>query len=64
MSRAIIEVKPENIAKFESMLKDLEFECIGEVGGDTIKINNISMSLEQLQDNHFNTFKRVVEQDI
>jgi len=64
MSRAIIEVKPENVAKFESMLKDLEFECIGEVGGDTIKINNISMSLEQLQDNHFNTFKRVVEQDI
>ncbi len=64
MSRAIIEVKPENAETFESMLGNLSCEKIGVVGGETIKINNVSLSMEQLQDNYFNTFKRVVEQDL
>jgi phosphoribosylformylglycinamidine synthase len=64
MSRAIIEVKPENAEAFEAMLNDLECEKIGVVGGDTIKINNVSMSMEKLKDNYFNTFKQVVEQDL
>ena len=64
MSRAIIEVKPENAEVFESMLGNLPCEKIGVVGGETIKINNVSLSMEQLQDNYFNTFKRVVEQDL
>jgi len=64
MSRAIIEVKPENCAAFEAMLGDLACEKIGTVGGNSIKCNDISMSMEQLKDNYFNTFKRVVEKDL
>ena len=65
MSRAIIEVKPENCAAFEAMLDEsMAVEKIGTVGGDSIKVNDVEMSLEQLQDNYFNTFKRVVERDV
>jgi len=64
MSRAIIEVKPENAEAFEAMLGNLTCEKIGVVGGDKIKINNVSMSMERLKDNYFNTFKRVIEQDL
>jgi phosphoribosylformylglycinamidine synthase len=64
MSRAIIEVKPENCAAFEATLGELKCEQIGTVGGNAIKINDVSMSMEQLQDNYFNTFQRVIERDI
>ncbi|MCX6052372.1 MAG: phosphoribosylformylglycinamidine synthase subunit PurL [Campylobacterales bacterium] len=64
MSRAIIEVKPENCAAFEAMLDGLACENIGTVGGNKIKINDVVMSMESLQDNYFNTFKRVIERDI
>ena len=64
MSRAIIEVKPENAAAFEASLNGLSCEKIGTVGGDKITVNDVTMSLEELQDNYFNTFKRVVERDI
>jgi phosphoribosylformylglycinamidine synthase len=64
MSRAIIEVKPENCEAFEAMLGDLAYEKIGTVGGEYIKVNDIEMSIEQLQDNYFNTFSKVIEQDI
>ena len=64
MSRAIISVKPENVEAFEAMLGDLACEQIGVVGGDSIKINNVSMSMQELQDNYYNTFKRVIEQDL
>ena len=46
------------------MLGDLVCEKIGNIGGNTIKVNDISMSIEQLQDNYYNTFKRVIERDI
>ena len=39
-------------------------EKIGTVGGDSIKVNDVTMSMTQLQDNYFNTFKRVIERDI
>ncbi|MFK5937638.1 MAG: phosphoribosylformylglycinamidine synthase subunit PurL [Sulfurimonas sp.] len=65
MSRAIIEVKPENCAAFEAMLDEsMAVEKIGTVGGDNIKVNDIVMSLNDLKDNYFNTFKRVIERDI
>jgi len=65
MSRAIIEVKPENCAAFEAMLDEsMAVEKIGIVGGDSIKVNDVTMSLAQLQDNYFNTFKKVIERDI
>ncbi|MDF1884487.1 phosphoribosylformylglycinamidine synthase subunit PurL [Sulfurimonas sp. SAG-AH-194-C21] len=65
MSRAIIEVKPENCAAFEAMLDEsMAVEKIGTVGGDSIKVNDIELSMDKLQDNYFNTFKRVIERDI
>ncbi|MBT7349826.1 phosphoribosylformylglycinamidine synthase subunit PurL, partial [candidate division WWE3 bacterium] len=64
-SRAIIEIKPENCATFEAMLDEsMAVEKIGTVGGDSIKVNDIEMSMEVLNDNYFNTFKRVIERDI
>ena len=64
MARAIIEVAPENAAAFEAMVGDLACEKIGTVGGDAVRINDVTMSLTTLDDLYFNTFKRVVEQDI
>ena len=65
MSRAIVEVKQANSADFETMSGGLMFcQKIGTVGGDKIKINNVEMSMDELKDNYFNTFKRVIERDI
>jgi len=65
MSRAIIEVKPENCAAFEAMLDEsMAVEKIGTVGGDSIKVNDVLMSMDVLKDNYFNTFKNVIERDI
>jgi len=65
MSRAIIEVKPENQEAFEAMLDEsMACEKIGTVGGDSIKVNDVTMSMDVLKDNYFNTFKRVIERDI
>jgi phosphoribosylformylglycinamidine synthase subunit PurL len=63
-SRAIVSVKPENAAAFEAELNGLTCEKIGTVGGESIKINDVTMSMEQLKDNYFNTFKRVIERDL
>lgn len=65
MSRAIVEVRQEDSASFESLSGGLMFcQKIGTVGGDKIKINNVEMSMGELQDNYFNTFKRVIERDL
>jgi len=63
-SRAIIEVKPENCAAFEATLNGLTCEKIGTVGGDFIKVNDVRLSMDELKDSYFNTFKRVIERDI
>ena len=65
MSRAIIEVKPENCEAFEAMLDEsMAVEKIGTVGGEKIRVNDVTLSMEILKDNYFNTFKSVVERDI
>ncbi len=64
MSRAIIEVKPQNCEAFEATLGTLQCEKIGTVGGESIKINDVAMSLQRLHENYFNTFKRVIERDL
>ncbi len=64
-SRAIVEVEPQNQAAFEEFAsKYLPFELIGTVGGDEIKINDVTMSMEQLKENYFTTFAKVIEQDL
>ena len=65
MARAIIEVKPENCEAFEAMLDEsMTVEKIGTVSGDAIKVNDVTMDMDTLKDNYFNTFKRVIERDI
>lgn len=65
MSRAILEVKPENCEAFEAMLDEsMSIEKIGTVGGDSVRINDVNMSIEKLQENYFTTFAKIVEQDL
>ncbi|WP_294961016.1 phosphoribosylformylglycinamidine synthase subunit PurL [Sulfurimonas sp.] len=65
MSRAIIEVRPENQEAFEAMLDEsMACEKIGTIGGDIIKVNDVTMSMDELKDNYFNTFKKVIERDL
>jgi phosphoribosylformylglycinamidine synthase subunit PurL len=65
MSRAIIEVKPENQEAFEATLEEsMACEKIGTVGGNSIRVNDVTMSMDELQDNYFNTFKKVIERDL
>ncbi len=65
MSRAIIEVKPENCAAFEAMVDAvLGFEKIGVVGGENFRINNVTMRMQTLQEKYFNSFKETIQRDI
>ncbi|CAA6798469.1 MAG: Phosphoribosylformylglycinamidine synthase, synthetase subunit (EC, partial [uncultured Sulfurovum sp.] len=66
-SRAILEISSkENLDKVLEMAKELGLstDIIGKVGGDTLKINDIEMNVEKLQEIYFSSFKNVVEQDI
>ncbi|MBV5320651.1 MAG: phosphoribosylformylglycinamidine synthase subunit PurL [Sulfuricurvum sp.] len=64
MSRAIIEVAPENCAAFEAMAGLLPCVKIGTVGGDTFTLNDVSMRLPEMQNIYYNTFKKVIEGDL
>jgi len=66
-SRAILEVNSkDNLEAVISMAKEIgiKADIIGKVGGDIVKINNVEMNINELTDVYFNSFKRVVEQDI
>ncbi|NOQ31303.1 MAG: phosphoribosylformylglycinamidine synthase subunit PurL [Helicobacteraceae bacterium] len=63
-SRAIIEVKSENEAEFTSMLNALACEKIGTTTPKDFSLNDVTMSTEKMDDIYFNTFKKVIEQDI
>ncbi len=66
LSRAVVEVKEENIEAFTSLAASNGIACtkIGTVGGDTISINDVTISLENAKDIYFNKFKKVIEQDL
>ena len=64
MSRAIIEVVPENCKAFEAMVGSLGCVKIGTVGGDTFTLNDVSMRLPEMQNIYYNTFKKVIEGDL
>jgi len=66
-SRAILEVNSkENLETVIEMAKELglKTDIIGKVGGDRFKINSVEMSLDNLKEVYFKSFKEVVEQDI
>jgi phosphoribosylformylglycinamidine synthase len=64
MSRAIIEVAPENCAVFEAMLGSLACEKIGTVGGDSFVLNDVKMNLADMQEVYYTTFVKVIEGDL
>jgi len=64
MSRAIIEVSPENAEAFSKMVGDMACEKIGTVGGSDFKVNDVEMSLADLDKVYFGQFKKVIEQDL
>ena len=65
-SRAVVEVKDENLDAFLAMASGLEMkaEVIGKVGGDIVKINDVELPLAKVKDMYFNTFARTIEQDL
>jgi len=64
MSRAIIEVAPENCSAFEAMVGSLACQKIGTIGGDTFTVNDVTMRLPEMQNIYYNTFKKVIEGDL
>ncbi len=64
--RAILEVSDSNVEAVAKMAMDLglSVEKIGSVGGDTIEINRVQMSLDSLSKLYFSKFTKVIEQDL
>ncbi len=63
MSRAIIEVAPENCAAFEAMVGSLGCVKIGSVGGKEFAVNDVKMDLAEMQNVYYGTFQKVIEGD-
>ncbi|RUM69623.1 MAG: phosphoribosylformylglycinamidine synthase subunit PurL [Sulfurovum sp.] len=65
-SRALLEVSKENMDAVIAMAKSLGLrtDIIGKVGGDMVKINDVQLPLEKVKDIYFNTFTRIIEQDL
>ncbi len=66
LSRAFVEVKPENEEEFEKLCKEkgIYFEKVGRVGGDKIKINDVKIDLQKAKDIYFNTFSQILKNEI
>ncbi len=65
-SRALLEVSVENKQTVIDMAKALGLTVndIATVHGDSVKINNIEMSVDRVKDIYFSTFARTIEQDL
>ena len=66
-SRAILEVNSkESLETVIDMARELglKVDIIGKVGGNIFKLNDIDMDLKKLKDIYFNSFKKVIEQDV
>ncbi|MDD5359694.1 MAG: phosphoribosylformylglycinamidine synthase subunit PurL [Sulfurovaceae bacterium] len=65
-SRAVIELKPENIDAVVKKAIDLglQVQKIGEVKGDDFVLNDISMPVAKMKDIYFSTFAKTIEQDL
>lgn len=65
-SRAVLEVKPENIDAVvkKAINLGLQIQKIGEVKGDDFILNDINMSVAKMKDVYFKTFAKTIEQDL
>ena len=66
LSRAIIEVKPDNIQAFNDLTEKIgiSYGCIGKTGGSVLSINSLYRNMDKVKNVYFNRFKEVIEQDI
>jgi phosphoribosylformylglycinamidine synthase len=46
------------------MVGKLTLQKIGTVGGEHFTCNNVFMGMKELQDNYYNTFANVINQDV
>ena len=66
LSRALVEVYPEDEKEFEKLCKEkgIYFEKIGKIGGEKIKINSVEIDLKKAKDIYFNTFPKIMKNEI
>ncbi len=65
-SRAILEVENKHVVEVTALAKELGLDVavIGMVAGDEVKVNEVSLPLEQVKKSYFETFANVIEQDL
>ena len=66
LSRAIVEIKPENIQAFNDLSTKIGivYGCIGKTGGDVLAINSLYRKMDKVKDVYFNRFQEIIEQDL
>jgi len=66
LSRAIVEIKPENIEAFDKLASSMGITYVsaGKTGGDIVSVNNLYKKLNGISDIYFNKFQEVIEQDL
>ena len=66
LSRAIVEIKPENIEAFDKLASSMGITYVsaGKTGGDILSVNNLYKKLNGISDIYFNKFQEVIEQDL
>ncbi len=66
LSRAIIEVKPENIQAFNDLAYKIgiSYGCIGKTGGDVLAVNSLYRNMDKVKNVYFNRFQEIIEQDL
>jgi len=66
LSRAIVEIKPENIQAFNDLSAKIgiSYGCIGKTGGDVLNINSLYRNMDKVKDVYFNRFREIIEQDL
>ncbi len=66
LSRALVEIDPQNKEAFEKLCREkgVYFEEIGRTGGNKIKINEVEMDLNKAKDIYFNTFPKIMKEEI
>jgi phosphoribosylformylglycinamidine synthase len=65
-SRALVEVSDTDLDELLTIASGLGLraEVVGKVGGDVVKVNDVELSMERVKDIYFNTFARIIEQDL
>ncbi|WP_457560838.1 phosphoribosylformylglycinamidine synthase subunit PurL [Caminibacter sp.] len=66
LSRAMVEIAPKDKEEFERLCKKIgiKYELIGRSGGDKIKINDVEVDFNKAKDIYFNTFPKIMKEEI